>query len=52
MKVYKGRSGGVFKKRTETEFCVKDRSVSVLFYFVTVQRQAKFQRTGIKCLHF
>lgn len=31
MKVYKGRSGESSKKRTETEFCVKDRSVSVLF---------------------
>ena len=25
---------------------------TTLYYFVTVQNQAKFQKTGIKCLHF
>ena len=31
---------------------IQSNNFFLFIYFVTVQSQAKFQKTGIKCLHF
>ena len=52
MKVYKGRSEESSKKELKQNSALRTEVFRFFFYFATVQRQAKFQKTGIKCLHF